>query len=712
MPTQKIDPKVIFASDAPAIDKPPVFSDKTKGWDVARANDGRPEIKQMNKMQQDTDLKILWLNENAVLPYDSSIDYPDGVVALKDGSLKQLSSGSWVEFLDDFADKDAVKRGIANRYDSSLTYNLGERVVLTSGDIVKSAIDDNANDPNANMTGWVKTNAASQIFDESGLSQQELNNGLESIADLLAIPYPKTGNRVCVKSYHAGTNKGGGVFVYKSSLSATNDGIVVFNGWVRVFSSLDVSPLWAGAAGDGLTNDTVAIQKTIEFCLSTKLSLISNTQKYLVDQTILIPRNFDSTFKAPKKINLDFGNSEFILVNDTSLFESGYYNNGVLVSSYGQPVESQNSFEIKLSNFTATTQNGSYPESYLIRIQDWHQGCVLSDVSTHVFKNFLQSRQNFYMDFFRLNASYSGGGRAGTRFQFTGDHNLCTVRKLVGVNSEVGYHFTNGAVTALTFHENSLEGMQVGVKFSGTVFDVDFSGCYIEAIDDVAVKFETYVEGFTVRNNYINFVAHPNMYFMEYAPVPGLNITINSDNKFQGMSGDSKIIKNKEDATGIGIVIEKANNGSANINSLLVDNTVFGKNIKIEQKLYFTDYIGVVNNTYAVGNYSGKYSNGFNAPHGFEWVNQSSGSLRLQTAILNSQTQRIYVNIAVNHGGSTSIIAGEFIGGFATSKFFEFKDTGYILSTVLALSVVAGKVEITGAFAGNITQVVGEVRLI
>ena len=154
MPTQKIDPKVIFASDAPAIDKPPVFSDKTKGWDVARANDGRPEIKQMNKMQQDTDLKILWLNENAVLPYDASIDYPDGSVTLKDGSFKQLSSGSWVEFLDDFADKDAVKRGIANRYDSSLTYNLGERVVLINGDIVKSTVNGNKNNPNTNMAGW------------------------------------------------------------------------------------------------------------------------------------------------------------------------------------------------------------------------------------------------------------------------------------------------------------------------------------------------------------------------------------------------------------------------------------------------------------------------------------------------------------------------------------------------------------------------------
>lgn len=175
MPVQKIDPKVIFASDAPIIDKPPVFSDKTKGWDVARLNDGRPTIKEMNKVQQDTDLKILWLNENSVTPYDESIDYPDGAVALKDGSFKQLIGGAWVEFLDDFANKDEVKRGIANRYDPLLTYNSGERVVLTNGDIVKSTIDGNTNDPNTDMTGWEKPQA-SEIFDESGLSQQEINN--------------------------------------------------------------------------------------------------------------------------------------------------------------------------------------------------------------------------------------------------------------------------------------------------------------------------------------------------------------------------------------------------------------------------------------------------------------------------------------------------------------------------------------------------------
>lgn len=176
MPTQKIDPKVIFASDAPIIDKPPVFSDKTKGWDVSRANDGRPTIKEMNKIQQDTDLKILWLNENSVTPYDESIDYPDGAVALKDGSFKQLVSGAWVEFLDGFANKDDVKRGIANRYDPLLTYNSGERVVLTNGDIVKSTVANNIINPNVDMTGWIKDSDASQLFYKDNGSEKTIES--------------------------------------------------------------------------------------------------------------------------------------------------------------------------------------------------------------------------------------------------------------------------------------------------------------------------------------------------------------------------------------------------------------------------------------------------------------------------------------------------------------------------------------------------------
>lgn len=78
---------------------------------------------------------------------------------------------------------DLAKRGIANRYDPSLTYNSGERVLLDNGTEVISTISSNTNDPNVNMDGWRKPQA-SEIFDESGLSQQELNRNINLSFDL------------------------------------------------------------------------------------------------------------------------------------------------------------------------------------------------------------------------------------------------------------------------------------------------------------------------------------------------------------------------------------------------------------------------------------------------------------------------------------------------------------------------------------------------
>lgn len=53
------------------------------------------------------------------------------------------------------------------------------RVMLNNGEIVQNDTNGNlTNDPNVDMTGWVKTNSASQVFDESGKSQQEINSSL------------------------------------------------------------------------------------------------------------------------------------------------------------------------------------------------------------------------------------------------------------------------------------------------------------------------------------------------------------------------------------------------------------------------------------------------------------------------------------------------------------------------------------------------------
>lgn len=245
MAVDKIDPKVIFASEAPAQDIPAVFTNRTVGWGESRKNGGRPTIKQSNALQQETDLKILWLNENAVTPFDTSIDYPENAVTIKDGVFKILKLGVWELFLDkssvglsnvdNTSDLNkpvstAIQTALNLKADKSTTYTkvevnnaldllkppylssdvvdgnqtqdqinlfggkkydmpvggypLNSRVLLDNGDIVKSTIANNTNDPNSNMSGWVLTNNANQIIDSSlNLNQSEINELLKTKSD-------------------------------------------------------------------------------------------------------------------------------------------------------------------------------------------------------------------------------------------------------------------------------------------------------------------------------------------------------------------------------------------------------------------------------------------------------------------------------------------------------------------------------------------------
>ena len=135
-----------------------------------------------------------------------------------------------------------AKRGIANRYDSSLTYNSGERVVLTNGDIVKSTIDGNTNDPNVDMTGWV--------FDWADAFVPSINDLPVNAHD---------GMTVYVKSYHAGLGLGGGIRTYDSQRQQEDDGFLCIRGWVlQVHGS--VTPEQAGCYGDGTEDDAIGLQ--------------------------------------------------------------------------------------------------------------------------------------------------------------------------------------------------------------------------------------------------------------------------------------------------------------------------------------------------------------------------------------------------------------------------------------------------------------------
>lgn len=121
------------------------------------------------------------------------------------------------------------------------------------------------------LLGDVKENGWTDVLIETleNVNQRQINDGLESIAQLLSIKKPRDGMRVYVKSYHAGYNRGGGWFVYDSTKAAINDGGMVINGWVRQISQVYLNVMNFGAKGDGVTNDYPAFKAVSDYVKNT-----------------------------------------------------------------------------------------------------------------------------------------------------------------------------------------------------------------------------------------------------------------------------------------------------------------------------------------------------------------------------------------------------------------------------------------------------------
>lgn len=92
----------------------------------------------------------------------------------------------------------------------------------------------------------------------SGLNQKQINDGLESVSDLLLITKPLNNMRVLVKSYNSDFGKGGGNFIFKKGDQTAPDNVYSFAGiggvWYRHnWKNPDIYD--AGIKADG-TNET------------------------------------------------------------------------------------------------------------------------------------------------------------------------------------------------------------------------------------------------------------------------------------------------------------------------------------------------------------------------------------------------------------------------------------------------------------------------
>lgn len=617
---------------------------------------------------------------------------PAGMILTSDGGNQQQFNDT----------QEVINLYGAKTYDMpSGGYPVGGLVRLDNGDIVKSTVPNNTVNPNLDMTGWELI--GSRVAND--------------VSELRLIRPLKKGGRAYLKSYIADNGKGGGNFIATQKSGLVDNGATIFSSpnpsifWVRVnFDSL--TPEMVGATGDGVTDDANALQDFVKKVIELKLPTAIESPEYATSKTIIIPQVFDTTFIKDALHDLNFHTTNFVLLEDVTLFTSGYTDgSGDLVSNYGTPKMSHNTFGVRLGNFTISSAIPlvNYPESTALMIQDWHQSCEIYNIKTHIFKSFLKSNNNFYTKFVGLSASYSGGGNVGSRFEFDGENNLCTFKYLVAVNSDIGYHF-KGLTTACTFTENSVEGVNVGLQFEVAVYGFGFYNNYCENFGTV-LKFNSYYQSVDCDNNYVNYVAFPSSsYFLEYNPLPGCGIEIKSSNFFTSYTHSNHIVKNIENTYGGGIVIYEEPTTSGNIDDLISPLSL-SLNSQVKKSLKFTGFRAHTTHSHNEAFYSGKFTEGYDGKNGFKWNNLGTTELQLDTKILDNKTQRIYVNITCVIDGANVFIKGELWGGYP-ARFYEYTDTGVSVSSKLSITNAGGFTRIGGTLSGVPTDVKGEVRLI
>ena len=165
---------------------------------------------------------------NDALLLKASVSYVDG----KDGDLTTLATTNKTTLVKAINELHSNTEGVISLYNKNM--GLG-----------------------GNADSWTDT----LIAVSENINQRKINDGFDSVTQLASIKNPRNGQRVYVKSYHAGLNKGGGEFIYVASKASENDGFMCFNGWVRQLDSDVFTPYMAGCMCDGITDDTLNFDK-------------------------------------------------------------------------------------------------------------------------------------------------------------------------------------------------------------------------------------------------------------------------------------------------------------------------------------------------------------------------------------------------------------------------------------------------------------------
>jgi hypothetical protein len=249
-----------------------------------------------------------------------------------------------------------------------------------------------------------------------------------------------------------------------------------------------------GAVGDGVTNDTAAIQAAITYIAINGGSLTSPCRTYLITSTLILPFGNNATNKM---FTLDFGNSLIksnVATPNASTFTgliSGYLSGSTPVANTTGS-ETQVAANVEIMNLNL---NGF---GIGIRLHNFNYGCSLEDIQVENSFNGIELTRCFYLELLNISLRGLGSGVGGVGFKTTAFSNIMP---MTGI--KVGTYATGmqiGGVDSGKLESSSAEGCGIGIELISESTVLYLDTVYLENNSTCNLKFSAIARRLFITN--------------------------------------------------------------------------------------------------------------------------------------------------------------------------------------------------------------------
>ena len=275
-----------------------------------------------------------------------------------------------------------------------------------------------------------------------------------------------------------------------------------------------------GAVGDGVTDDTAAIQAAITH-VGSQIAFTGSSKGLQLDFATNGRYYVAGTLYLPSFVRINLNGSTIIGQGTNTLFESAYFSGGVPVTNFGQPNETQFVVCSSVTNGQISNVDRAF------RLFNFCEGSKLEGLRLLGCNQAVYARRCFYSSVVDVHSRPPQDGLARPCFHFDDSVNAIQLRHNFAVGYLTGWEFSgskdnvyaidcgaercttgvviNNNTSAMQFRGWYFESLSTAIDFeaTGTHRNIYVDGCWFNAVTN-AIEGSTIVSGRFSQNNVLN----------------------------------------------------------------------------------------------------------------------------------------------------------------------------------------------------------------